>query len=579
MGKTCLIYNLKIVCILFFLVFLPFLVFASPSEQINSFDTDIYIPDNGVVRVEENITYQFPAAERRGIIRKIPYKYTLSRNNYNLRIDVSSVTDFEGRDYNYTVKKDNGYMVIKIGDADKTVSGVKDYRIEYFVKKVIREIDGYDEFFWNVTGTQWDHPIVSSSTHIYFENEIPEGLKLDCFTGSYGSADKNCSYSVSGDSVVFRSDSELNPYQGLTISLGFPPGVISGHSTLQKWFWFITDNLIYTVPFLTLLILYFIWSKFGRDPYKNMPIAVRYEPPPELTPAEAGTLYDERADMIDLTSTVIDLAVRGYLRIEEIETTKYLFLSDRDYRIIKTAGMTTDGLMPHEIKILDGLFKGDKAEVLISELKNKFYSNLKTIKNSIYHQLVDKSYFLSNPDRIRATYKAIGMIIIFGSLFILPNLIPKLIFTLSGFMVIYFSGYMPRKTRKGVKVNHHLLGFREFIERAEKDRIEKIAAEDPAIFDRVLPYALVFGLEEKWADAFSGMFTEPPSWYSSNSYSGGFSPHIFVNDLGRSISIMNKSFNSSPKNSSGSRSIGMGGGFGGGGFSGGGFGGGGGGSW
>ena len=143
-------------------------------------------------------------------------------------------------------------------------------------------------------------------------------------------------------------------------------------------------------------------------------------------------------------------------------------------------------------------------------------------------------------------------------------------------MVVCFAAkYMPRKTRKGVTVNHHLLGFREFIERAEKDRIKSLAEEDPAIFDRVLPYALVFGLEEKWAEAFSGMFTEPPKWYSSNSYTGGFSPHIFVNDLGRSISIMNKSFNSSPRNSSGSRSISMGGG----GFSGGGFGGGGGGSW
>ena len=579
MVKTRIFVKAKIICFLLVLLFPAFPAFASPSEQINSFDTDIYIPDNGVVRVEENITYQFPAAKRRGIIREIPYKYKIGRNNYNLRINVNSVTDFEGRKYNYTVKKENGYMVIKIGDPDKTVSGVKDYRIEYFVKKVLREFEDYDEFYWNVTGTEWNLPIVSSSAHIYFETEIPEGLKLDCFSGSYGSTEKNCSYSVSSDSIVYKSDGELNPYQGLTIVLGFPTGVISGHSALQKWYWFISDNLIYTVPFLTLLILYFIWSKFGRDPYRNVPIAVRYEPPPDLAPAEAGTLYDERADMIDLTSTIIDLAVRGHLRIEEIESTKYLFLSDRDYRLIKIAGKNEDGLMPHEVKILNGLFKGDKTEVLISELKNKFYSNLKTIKNSIYHQLVDKGYFLSNPDRIRATYKTIGMIIIFGSLFVLPSLLPKIIISLRGLLIVLAAKYMPRKTRKGVNINHHLLGFREFIERAEKDRIEKLAVEDPAIFDRVLPYALVFGLEEKWADAFSGMFTDPPGWYSSNSYAGGFSPHIFVNDLGRSISIMNKSFNSSPKNSSGSRSIGMGGGFGGGGFSGGGFGGGGGGSW
>ena len=138
---------------------------------------------------------------------------------------------------------------------------------------------------------------------------------------------------------------------------------------------------------------------------------------------------------------------------------------------------------------------------------------------------------------------------------------------------------MPRKTKRGSFVNHHLLGFREFIEKAERDRIKKLADEDPKIFDRILPFALVFGLEEKWAEVFSDIFTEPPDWYSSNRYGDTFYPHIFINDLGRSISIMNKCFYSSPRNSSGGRSISMGGGLGGGGFSGGGFGGGGGGSW
>ena len=579
MVKNLCCCNWKRFIVVFLLIFFSLLTLTlSASEQINSFDVDVYIPNNGVVRIEENIEYQFPDEVRRGIIRKIPYKYKLGQNNYNLRIEVLNVTDFDGNSYKYNVKKKNGYVEIIIGNPDITVTGVKEYRIEYFVKKAIREFDDYDEFYWNVTGTEWDLPILSSSAHIYFEAEIPGELKLDCFTGKYGSTEKNCTYNSSKDSVVYSSNGELNPYQGLTIVLGFPEGLVKGHSKLVLWYWFIRDNLIYTVPFITLLGLFLIWYKFGRDPYKDMPIAVRYAPPPDLTPAEAGTLYDEKADMIDLTSTVIDLAVRGYLRIEEIGTTKYLFLSDRDYRLIKTAEKNTDDLMPHELKIMEGLFSSGQSDVLISDLKNKFYSNLKSIKNSIYHQLVDKSYFLSNPDRIRTSYKALGYIVIFSSLFILPSFIPKLIFALSGFLIVIFSGYMPRKTRKGVTINHHLLGFREFIDRAEKDRIKTLAEEDPAIFDRVLPYALVFGLEEKWAEAFSGMFTEPPNWYSSNSYAGGFSPHIFVNDIGRSISIMNKSFYSSPKNSSGGRSVSMGGGSGGG-SSGGGFGGGGGGSW
>jgi len=555
----------KFFVLFLFLLFPAFTFISSASEQINSFDVDVYIPDNGIVRVEENIEYQFQDVYKHGIVRKIPYKYNKGENNFNLRIDVRNVTDFSGESYKYSVEKNNGYIEIKIGDPDKTITGVHGYRIEYFVKRVITEFDDYDEFYWNVTGTKWEIPILSSSAHIYFESEIPNDLKLDCFTGRYGSVAKNCNFNSGGDSAVFFSDRILLANEGLTVAVGFPKNLISGHSKLQLWYWFLMDNLIYSAPFLTFFALFLIWYKFGRDPFKNRPVAVRYEPPSDLTPAEAGTLYDEKADMIDLTSTVIDLAVRGYLRIEEIETTKFLFLSDKDYKLIKTVEKTTENLMPHEIKIMEGLFRSGQSDVLISDLKNNFYANLKSIKNSIYHQLVDKNYFLSNPDRIRATYKAVGAIIIISAIFILPSILPKLIFAFCGLLISIFSGYMPRKTKKGVSVNHHLLGFREFIDRAEKDRIKTLAKEDPGIFDRVLPYALIFGLEDKWAEAFSDMFTEPPNWYSSNSYSTGYSPHIFVNDLGRSISIMNKSFYSSPKNSNGGRSISMGGGFGGGG--------------
>ena len=132
---------------------------------------------------------------------------------------------------------------------------------------------------------------------------------------------------------------------------------------------------------------------------------------------------------------------------------------------------------------------------------------------------------------------------------------------------------MPRKTKKGAIANNHLLGFREFIEKAEKDRIERLAKDDPTLFDRVLPYALVFGLEDKWANAFGDMYREPPNWYHSTYHGGTFSPRIFVTDVGRSLNVMNSTLSSTPRKSSGSS------GFSGGGSIGGGFGGGGGGSW
>ena len=154
----------------------------------------------------------------------------------------------------------------------------------------------------------------------------------------------------------------------------------------------------------------------------------------------------------------------------------------------------------------------------------------------------------------------------------------KIVGAICGILFIIFSRFMPRKTRQGSLINNHLKGFREFIDRAETDRIKRLSEEDPKVFDRILPFALVFGLEEKWAKAFDELFIDPPSWYYSPNDGGTFNPHIFINDLGRAIDIMQKSLYSSPRNASGSRGISAGG-FGGGGFSGGGFGGGGGGSW
>ncbi|MEZ8221786.1 putative membrane protein (DUF2207) [Candidatus Fervidibacteria bacterium JGI MDM2 JNZ-1-D12] len=149
---------------------------------------------------------------------------------------------------------------------------------------------------------------------------------------------------------------------------------------------------------------------------------------------------------------------------------------------------------------------------------------------------------------------------------------------LTGFTIAAFAPAMPRKTNKGARALWHILGFREFIRRVEKDRLERMLRKDPNLFDKVLPYALVFGVADEWAEKFDGLLQRPPDWYESDRWTPTtFNARTFVYSLGDSVSSMRSVFPSSP-----SRSSGAGGGssgFGGGGFSGGGFGGGGGGGW
>jgi uncharacterized membrane protein len=560
--------------VLLLLVF-PLLCFSffgeARAEEIRNFHSEIFINRDGTIDVREDIEYDFQYAERHGIYRDIPYNYDFGYKRYSIKLDVKDVTDFNGKPYKYEVNSGGGYVHIRIGDPDKTVTGVHGYRIEYTVRGAIAFFEDHDELYWNVTGDEWRVPIRRASAEVFFEERTNVGVEAECYTGGRGSNAQDCSFKISARSVSFQARNALWAGQGLTIVAGLPKGLIEEPSAMTKAIWFLSDNWYFGLPFLTFFAVAYIWSSRGRDPEGRGVITVRYEPPKDMTPAEAGTLVDERADMHDITSTIIDLAVRGYLRIEEIESTKFYFFSDRDYRLVRTREPAPAELKPHEEKIFSGIFKG-KEKVLVSDLRNKFYTELPPIKKALYGELVGKKYFPTDPEKVKSIYKWIGIIILVLSFVLFSNFLLKLSIALSGLIILVSSRYMPRKTKEGTLLNEELLGFREFIDRAEKDRIEALAKNDPTLFERILPFALVFGLEDKWAEAFLDIYREPPSWYSSPSYRSSFSPNTFVSDLGRSLGVMNSSLASTPRKSGGS-------GLGGGGSSGGGFGGGGGGSW
>ena len=564
-----LIFRIQYLILLLFCSFyFSIVVYA---EEISNFHSNIYIKQDGSILVQENIEYDFGRALRHGIYRDIPYKYNYGYKNYNTRLDVESVTDPNGSPYTYEVSKSGSWANIKIGDPEKKITGTHTYVIEYKVRGAIAFFEDHDELYWNVTGDEWRIPILSAGATVFFDEEIDSGVIAACYTGPSGSTSQDCNYEIKNTGVDFKSLQTLYGGEGITVIVGLPKGIIEEPSSLEKSIWFISDNWSFVLPFATFFTMFYFWRNKGRDPEGRGVIAVRYEPPENLAPAEAGTLIDERANMMDITSTVIDLAVRGYLRIEEISTTKFFFFSDRDYKLFRTQ-MSDESLKSYEEKVLSGIFKG-KDSIMVSELRNKFYSELPGIKNALYKELINGGYFPTNPENVRSIYKWIGIGAMILGFFLLA--IPPLGFCIliSGLIVLIFSRYMPRKTKKGSHMNEELLGFREFIDRAEEDRIERLAKEDPTLFDRVLPYALVFGLEDKWANAFKDIYNKPPDWYNSSSYGGSFNPNIFVSDIGRSLGVMNSTLSSTPRRSGGS-------GFSsGGGSSGGGFGGGGGGSW
>ncbi len=556
-------------------------------EKIDNFSVTIRINEDASLDVSEKIEYNFGAMNKHGIIRDIPVNYKARGGNFNLRISDIKVEDENGSEYSFSNYYSGSNFSIKIGDANKFVNGKKIYIINYKINRAINYFDTYDELYWNVTGNEWTVPIESAEANIVFPQVIADDqVQKTCFAGLLGGKNlcSSTEFVLSGNlvqGVRFKQNFSLAPAQGFTVVVGVPKKVVLQPSIVDSYLEIIKDNWIIILPFITLFAMYYLWLRRGRDPKGRDAIIAQYGPPDSLTPGEVGTIIDERADDKDVSANIINLAVNGYLKIIATEN-KWGFFSAKDYYLEKLK--EGDILSEFDKKLMEGLFKTG-SKVKLSELKNKFYEDLKEIKDKIYEVVVAKGYFPENPNRVRAKYIGIGVLIIILNIFVNMFLIDfwgfmgLFSFIFSGVIIIIFGFIMPVKTKKGVEAKEYILGFKDYLSVAEKDRINfhNAPEKNPERFEKLLPYAMVLGVEKEWAKQFEGIYNESPSWYSDSS-GVRFNAVILVSNLSNFSLIARSNLSSRPSSSSHGAAGGHSG-FGGGGFSGGGFGGGGGRSW
>ncbi len=328
------------------------------------------------------------------------------------------------------------------------------------------------------------------------------------------------------------------------------------------------------------MLAYRHWDKKGRDP-KEGSYVVRYEPVDGTTPAELGTLVDNKADMEDVTATLVDLAVRGYIHITEL-TEEHLFglTHSTDYQldIIRKRNDWKD-LKPHEVSYLDALGHAaprDAYKMKVSELTNRFYKFLPEIRNAIYDRLVEAGYYRERPDTTLGKSMGVAVLVAFltGGFAILSINRAWLMFApaalivaavLSTVILLIFALIMPARTVEGARAREATLGFKEFLSRVEEDRYKKMITS-PALFEKYLPYAMAFGVADKWANAFKDIYREPPQWYSGGP--GQFNALNFSHSIGSMSSAAASSMSSSPSSSGSGGGGSSGGGSGGGGGSG-----------
>jgi hypothetical protein len=571
---------------------------ADEGWVIDRFDIRYDIQADGSVRARDAIDVDFGTLSRHGIYRDLTSRlsYDASRNRL-YTIDLVGVTDASGHRLRASSSANGNERRFKIGDPDRTVSGRQTYRIAYTIEGALNAFADHDEFFWNATGSSWPVPTRQASVTV----AAPAGSidRIDCFEGFFGSTER-CALSRTADAAEFRATRPLAAGEQLTVVVGLRKGAVTvGPPLLREK----PHDLLHfferspgTVGGLVLGLFAavnavgLLWWWAGRDrryialqhagagaaeervPLLGArPVGVEFQPPGGLRPGQMGLLLDERADTLDVTATIIDLAVRGYLRIEEIEPAHWF--SRRDWLLtrLKTAAPE---LLPYERIVFEGLFPSG-SETKLSALKNKFYKDLALARKSLYADAMQHRWFAANPDTVRTWSRIGGWVVFAAGVFIVIYLgshwgagLLGLPVMAAGLFLAVMARAMPRRTAAGVDMLQRTLGFMRYIRTAETS--QQAFAERANLFTEYLPYAVAFKCVEKWARAFRGVDLQAATgtWYSGST---PFNPSSLSSSLGTFSNSVSSTMTSTP---GGSGSSGFSGG-----SSGGGGGGGGGGSW
>lgn len=550
---------------------------AAIADEVTSFAATIQVNPDASLDVNEDLIVRFDTPNRHGINRFIPVVYDRHGNNYTVDLKLKEVKTTGGQYVPVDASRLGRDFHMKIGDPKKSIMGLHQYHIRYTVRRAVNFFHDAPEIYWNVTGNESHMPIDKVVAHVVFPSVKDKSeVRTEAFVGEKGSTNTVAS-TVDSTSATFTSG-RLAPGEGLTVVVGLPKGLVQKPTEWQEFLYLAADWWpLVVLPALTFSICFNMWWFLGRDAIKRQAVAVDWEPPKELTPAEVGTLVDESCDLSDMVSTVIDLAARGYLTIREFKTESLFFLRNKDYEFTRhsdSAKQTQSPLSIFERRFLDAMFMYGPISaqtVKLSDLKYKFYSKMPQIEKDIYQSLIDKGMFLQSPQDVRQSWICIGVVLFIMSFVVGPVQTSYGVgMILSSLIVFSFSRTMPARTRKGCEALNQCLGFQRFVKLAEKERIRKLVTDDPTIFGRLLPYAMVLGAADQWAEAFRDLVKSPPDWYISNG--SGFQTYSFVRDLGDGTRTMGQTFTSVPSSSSsaGSGGSGFDGGSSGGGFGGGG---------
>lgn len=596
--------------------------YSSYDYVIDSYNINVIVNEDNTLNITEQINAYFNVSKH-GIYRKITIKNTIIRQDGKTSYYRAKVSDIKV-DSAYSASIQDNYKVLQIGDASKTIIGAKTYNISYTYDIGKDTGKNYDELYFDLIGTGWDTVIGNVTFTITMPKEFDQS-RLGFSSGSFGTADSsNVTYSVSGNVIKGSCNKALNPEEALTVRLELPDGyfVVPGNINI----WVILSMIL---PVLFVMISAFLWYRFGKD--EPVIETVEFYPPEGLNSADVGFIYKGSANRNDVISLLVYLANEGYLKISE-EDSSGIFSKKKSFRLTKLkdysgnneneslfmeglfknstdGSVTADDLQNHFYstlsKILKNLNSFDNLQRIFekSSLNVRFFPVIMIIATFVlitvqpvtdYSETGALPYSLIFPGigfstwvamffgKTPAYKKIFGLFfgLLFGGIPLMVMVLPALLID-TVYLIAYINGLicvlimilfvkiMRKRTLYGNAMLGKIRGFRNFLEMAERPKLEALVMENPDYFYNILPYTYALGLSDKWIKKFEVIAIERPDWYESNT---AFNIIVFSSFMNSTMSSASSAMASTP-------SSGGGGGFTGGGFSGGGGGGGGGGSW
>lgn len=617
------------------------------------FEVDIQINEDSTFDITEKQTYYLDGSF--GFFnRDISYK------------DIDAITDVEVFDgENKKIPKSE--LSIKSGSGEKQIKWnfprriflkeEKGWIVKYKVHGGISFLKNYDEVYWNAIPSDRTAPIENVKVTVSLQNNeefrsdlirlYAEGIPNPSSELNRLSQEKSMGmHSFSAGGYYFNQDNteaifwgrDLKPYTNFTIAVGFSKDIVSQSAYWKDFLMIYYGYILSIIIFLSCVIIGFVyWHKTERSREGKRAIVPQYEPPQNLCPAMAEVIVKEKLTPKGLAATIIDLAVRGYVNIEEepeskLKTTMrfiaivftiiflivtaiilhnskqadslipfvvmfmfalifFVFLFKKssykssDYKVTKIKPYENDSnLEDYEKKYLNALFSRKdyfstkELKKNLSQSRNLFQS-IKKVKDKIYEETeLDTGAFevgLTIEKRKKIIWTVLFFITIFSFQIFIASVGINQFFILSSTAIISiialyaFIKYEARLSDQGIKLKEDWLGFKMYLETAEKYRMQNLK---PEFFEKYLPYAMIFGVEKKWAKAFETMHMSSPSWYAGSAHAvrgsslnsaSSFSPLGFSNSF-------SSSFTSAFSSSGAGGASGGGGGAGGGGGGGGG---------